>query len=319
LCGHKASFDLRKKGIAKLPWRVDWPMRWHHEQVDFEPGGKDHSSAGGSFDTGKVISKKIWNYDAPAYIMYDFINFKGQGGKMSSSAGNTVTLRDVLKIYTPELVRFLFAGTRPGAEFSVSFDVDVFKVYEDFDSVERKYFHEAEELSEKDRENARRIYELSMIAVPEAQPIQPSFRHLATYVQLAEGDVDKVAEMLRGEIKSEHDEARVRRRAQCAWHWVREYAPEQYRFTLAKDAPYPVTLEEPVREALRALGALLAHQDEQTLLETFYQLCERHGIQNTEFFRGAYLALVGKEKGPKLANIITQAGHERIAHILKQL
>jgi lysyl-tRNA synthetase class 1 len=201
----------------------------------------------------------------------------------------------------------------------VSFDVDVFKVYEDFDTVERKYFHPEEELSEKERENARRVYELSVIAVPERQPIQPSFRHLVTYVQLAEGDLDKVVSMMRHEIKDELDEARVRRRAQCAWNWAREHAPEQYRFTLATDKPYPAQLTAPVRDALHMLAGILANQDEETLMETFYQICEKHGIQNTEFFRGAYLALVGKERGPKLANIITQAGHERIARILREV
>jgi len=34
-------------------------MRWAHEQVDFEPGGKDHSTPGGSFDTGKEIVKLV--------------------------------------------------------------------------------------------------------------------------------------------------------------------------------------------------------------------------------------------------------------------
>ncbi len=318
-CGHKGSFDLRKKGIAKLPWRVDWPMRWHKEQVDFEPGGKDHSSQGGSYDSGKIISKRIWNYDAPTYIMYDFISFKGMKGKMSSSKGDVVTLRNVLTIYNPELVRFMFAGTRPDAEFQVSFDIDVFKVYEDFDTVERKYFGAEDAGTEKDVENAKRIYELSIIVPPAHLPVQPSFRHLTSYVQLAEGDLDKVVAMMAHEIKDDYDEARVRRRAQCAWNWVREYAPEQYKFTLATSEPYPAALDEPVRDALRALGNLLAGQNEEELLETFYQLCERHGIQNTEFFRGAYLTLVGKEKGPKLANIITQAGHERIAAVLRKL
>jgi lysyl-tRNA synthetase class 1 len=47
--------DLRETSIAKLPWRIDWPMRWAFEGVDFEPAGKDHHSEGGSFDTSKDI------------------------------------------------------------------------------------------------------------------------------------------------------------------------------------------------------------------------------------------------------------------------
>jgi lysyl-tRNA synthetase, class I len=124
--------------------------------------------------------------------------------------------------------------------------------------------------------------------------------------------------MLAHEIKTPIDEARVRNRAQAAWNWLQEHAPDQYKFKL-QDKPYVVQMDEPVRNALRELGNVLANQDETELFELFYQICQQHGIQNTEFFKYAYLTLVGKERGPKLANIITQAGHERIAKVLRQL
>src|SRR3990167_8445992 len=139
-CNFEESFDIRKKGIIKLLWRICWPMRWFYEKVDFEPGGKDHSTVGGSFDTGKEIVKQLWNTDAPTYIMYDFITVKGMGGKMSSSSGNVITLKDVLEIYEPEVARYIFAGTRPNREFAISFDADVLALYEDFDKAERVYF-----------------------------------------------------------------------------------------------------------------------------------------------------------------------------------
>jgi len=43
-CGHEATVNLSETTRVKLPWRMDWPMRWAFEKVDFEPGGKDHSS-----------------------------------------------------------------------------------------------------------------------------------------------------------------------------------------------------------------------------------------------------------------------------------
>jgi lysyl-tRNA synthetase class 1 len=262
--------------------------------------------------------REVYNKAPPVWLKYDFITIKGQKGKMSSSKGDTITLREVLKFYTPEVTRFIFAGTRPDVEFAISFDVDIFKVYEDFDTVERKYFAPDEGMNEKDRENARRIYELSILAPPSKQPLQPSFRHLATYVQLAEGNLDKVVSMMSHEIKDAYDEARVRRRAACAWNWVREHAPEQYRFTLAVDEPYAASasLPENVKAALRQLAAVLAGQDEETLTELFRQIAEQHGIQTSEFFAGAYKAMLGKDRGPKLASLITQTGHERVALVL---
>ncbi len=131
-CGHWAKFDFRKKGIVKLKWRVDWPARWFYEKVDFEPGGNDHSVEGGSYTTGKEISKKIYDYSAPTYVMYGFVYKKGVQGKMSSSAGNLFTIQEVEEVYEPEILRYLFVGTRPNKEFEISFDNDVIKIYEDY-------------------------------------------------------------------------------------------------------------------------------------------------------------------------------------------
>jgi lysyl-tRNA synthetase class I len=65
-CGHKETVDLRGAKGVKLGWRVDWPMRWEYEKVDFEPAGKDHHSQGGSFDTAKHVCKDVYGWDAPA-------------------------------------------------------------------------------------------------------------------------------------------------------------------------------------------------------------------------------------------------------------
>ena len=57
-CKNEESLDLRSTGAVKLLWRVDWPMRWAYQRVDFEPAGKDHHTEGGSFDTGRLIVKQ---------------------------------------------------------------------------------------------------------------------------------------------------------------------------------------------------------------------------------------------------------------------
>ena len=38
-CGHDATVDLRKGGDVKLPWRVDWPMRWASQPTRSTPSG----------------------------------------------------------------------------------------------------------------------------------------------------------------------------------------------------------------------------------------------------------------------------------------
>jgi len=132
-CGNKETVDLRETGAVKLPWRIDWPMRWSVEKVDFEPAGKDHHSEGGSFDTAALTSKEVYKYEPPITFQYDFVRIKGGSGKISSSSGEVVSLEEVLRYYQPEIVRFMFAGTRPNSEFAISFDLDVLKIYEDYE------------------------------------------------------------------------------------------------------------------------------------------------------------------------------------------
>ena len=37
--GEQETVDIRTADNVKLPWRIDWPMRWNVEQVDFERNG----------------------------------------------------------------------------------------------------------------------------------------------------------------------------------------------------------------------------------------------------------------------------------------
>ena len=48
-CGHSGHFHFLTDFNCKLGWKVDWPMRWRYEGVDFEPGGKDHAAPSGSY------------------------------------------------------------------------------------------------------------------------------------------------------------------------------------------------------------------------------------------------------------------------------
>ena len=127
-CGNQDTIDFRKKGLVTLRWRVDWPMRWHYNHVDFETAGKDHFASGGSVTTGLQIQKEVYETQPPAGVatndFYEWIGIKGRG-QFASSSGNVVTITEMLEVYEPEIVRYIFAGTRPNREFSISFDTDV--------------------------------------------------------------------------------------------------------------------------------------------------------------------------------------------------
>ncbi|MEZ5097832.1 MAG: hypothetical protein R2731_18195 [Nocardioides sp.] len=45
-CGDSYVTNLATQDEGKLVWKIDWPMRWAYERIDFEPAGADHSSPG---------------------------------------------------------------------------------------------------------------------------------------------------------------------------------------------------------------------------------------------------------------------------------
>ncbi|MFQ6009679.1 MAG: lysine--tRNA ligase [Candidatus Aenigmatarchaeota archaeon] len=314
-CGHKGKVNFKERGIVKLPWRVDWPMRWHFEKVDFEPGGKDHSAPGGSWDTGSLIIKVVFNEEPPVYQMYDFVIPKGGGVKFSKSLGNVLKLTDVLEIYLPEIIRFMFAGTKPVKEFSIPMDEDIFKLYEDFFKVERIYY------GKEDSSRAahwKRVYEMSVPTEPLKEvPIQPSFKHCVELIHIYRKPEEAVKN-----IKEKMDkEGRKRYLAMlvCAKNWIDKYAPEEYKFTVNEKVP-DVSLMDAQKSAVRELGARLEEaKDEAEMVNIFNELTKKHGLTTGEFFKACYLILLSKERGPRLAPFIMAIGKERVAKLFKSV
>ncbi len=322
-CGNCETADLRTFKGAKLGWRVDWPMRWNEEKVVFEPGGKDHISPGGSYDTAKLVSKKIYGWDAPITMRYDFVNLKGVPGKMSSSKGKVISLVDALEVYQPEVLRYIFAGTRPNTEFAISFDLDVNKVYEDYDKTERIVWGVDKAKSEDILAKEKRIYVLSQIdnKMPSVMPYQIGFRMMTTLLQTYSGDIDAVIKSL-GDVKPEQEEA-LRRRAKCAWYWIRECAPtcaEDFCFALREDGSKAelsgdmLTAVKRVRdEVVPRVGTFAMDKECQ---QAMYDIATELGLDAKALFTALYQALIGKEQGPRLASFMKIIGKDKLQKIL---
>jgi lysyl-tRNA synthetase class 1 len=326
-CGEKTSVDLREGGNVKLPWRIDWPMRWAFEGVCFEPGGKDHSSAGGSYDTASQIVGPVYDWQAPEYVPYDFVRIKGAGGKISSSAGGAVTVAECLEIYEPEMLRWIFASQRPNSEFQISFDLDVIKLYEDYDRAVAQA-HEPDDGSRKDkkRQIVRRTLELASVVprriVPGDAPVRvPAFRPLSMILQIYDGDIERTLAhyVSTGEVESEAERARLRERAGCVWAWIERYAPEEFRYRI-RETPRAEPLSGEPREVLARLVAVLEETpgiSEAELIPHLKTLCEGTTLVPREFYPYAYDLLIARPKGPKLTTLLTTMGSERALPLLR--
>ncbi|MDR1071460.1 MAG: lysine--tRNA ligase [Rickettsiales bacterium] len=320
LCGHKETLNLRESKRLKLPWRVDWPMRWAYENVDFEPGGTDHSSAGGSFDTAKGIVGEIFGGSAPVYAKYAFVLPKGEKKKMSSSVGNGFSVASVLEVYTPEMARWFFASYKPDATFNLAFDIDVLKNYENFDRMEREVYGQGDANDDK-RAALRRIYEMSQInfdgKIPDVMPFQPGFRHLCNNLQVNELDIAKTRAMYADQIKNDVDERRYRERAERAVFWIENYAPEDFQFFVNKERRSDIPMTDAEKAFVAGLRAVLETEiDERGLQDKIGALIESNGLDSIKAYRLLYQLLVGRDKGPKLANFIMTIGREKVLALL---
>ena len=326
-CGHDERVDLRQGGKLKLPWRIDWPMRWKEEGVLFEPGGKDHSSAGGSYDTGREIAEQVYGWVAPQYVAYDFVSVKGMGGKISSSSGGVVTVADCLEVYEPTLLRWIFASYRPNTEFAISFDLDVIKIYEDYDRAVRLGY-QADDGGKKDkkRQAARRTLQFASVTHERPEPgteppFQPPFRALSMMLQIYDGDLERTRNyyVASGELNTEREHELFTERATCCWNWIEKHAPEEFRYRV-RDEAIVVPLEGEVRIAIERLAEVLRQNpdiDEKSMLPHAKTLTEGLELERTDLFPVVYDLVIGRPKGPKLTTLIGNLGAARVLPLLE--
>ncbi len=324
-CGNIGSTDIRSCKNIKLAWRVDWPMRWAIEKVDFEPGGKEHSSAGGSYDTAKHIVKEIWNVEPPTYQQYDFVMIKGGTGKMSSSSGDLFTLSQALEVYTPQIVRWIFANQRPNHDFALAFDIDVIKCYDEFDRAEELAFKKPNSEDDQKWIQNRRALELSTPdgEFPEVKPFRPSFRELCNHLQIFDFDIKRSLERYyRAEVKNSADEILFFERAEKCIAWIKTHAPEEFKFSVRSEKAI-LKVSELEDCALKNLTELLRSVDLEAIDPTelnqkiYDDVIKKNAIDSKQFFSLIYQKLIARDRGPRLPGLIKEIGQSKMLNLLE--
>ena len=310
-CGYKG-YEKPEDGNIKLRWRVDWPMRWSYFGIKFEPAGKEHLVAGSSYDTGKIISKEVFDWDPPKTLLYEFVKIKGEKTKMSGSKGNVILISDLLEVMEPGTIRFIYTRVKPNSEIPIDLGLGLLNLYDEFDKAERIYFGKDKGRDEEETEELKRSYELSMPKIPERLPVQVPFRHLAVLVQIM--DEKQIIEKLKEQKHlprdlEENELKRVLDRIEKAKKWVEKYAPEIIKFKVVKELP-KIEIDEEIKEALEEIANYMEkneinNKEEILKFEEFiYDCAKKRGIESKIFFSTIYKLIINKEKGPRLANFL---------------
>ena len=322
-CGFEETVDIRTTKNLKLNWRVDWPMRWAYEGVDFEPGGKDHSGEGGSYETAKEIVREVWNTEPPIYLQFDFVGIKGGNGKMSSSGGNLYTLGQVLEVYEPDMVRWIFANQRPNHDFSISFDEDVFKVYDEFDRNEAMAY-DPDILTKKKGALIKRTYELALVnrTFLRKAPVRVGFRDLCNRLQICGYNPQRTfVRYYSDSVVEAADKAAFFMRAERAISWLKQHAPADFCYTL-RDSRVSLPLSNLQENALAGLRELLLEVELEKISNKelndliWERLIHSSGCEAKQAFSAVYQKLIGRDQGPRLPGFLREIGADKVLELL---
>ena len=328
-CGFTGTTTLATQDEGKLVWKVDWPMRWAWEGVNFEPGGVDHATPGSSYTVGKELVREIFDGRAPAFVGYSFVGVAGMA-KMSSSRGGVPTATEALRVLEAPVLRWLYARRQPKQAFTVDFGPEVVRLYDEWDALGRKAQH-------PDKRDAqvlaweRASSTASAGTLPTPRVVVP-FRVLSSVADVTAGSAEQISRIV-GDIGHTHDSVReLEPRLTRAMTWTTEFVPPEDRTTV-RDAPDQTALaalDPQEAEWIRLLlDRLPDAADLERVTSVVYgvpKLARGLGLDDRPsdevkadqkaFFRLLYRLLVDAEQGPRLPTLIVALGPATVRRLL---
>ncbi|MEI2811653.1 MAG: lysine--tRNA ligase [Nocardioides sp.] len=328
-CGFEGVTNLRTQNEGKLVWKVDWPMRWAYEKVNFEPAGADHSSPGSSFTVGHLLVEQIWNYPRPSWFGYSFVGFAGMA-KMSSSKGGVPTATDALSVMEAPILRWLYVRRQPKQSFNIDFGQEILRLYDEWDALGRKAADPAK------RDAAVLAFErasgtAAAGTLPTPAVLAP-FRLLASVADVTAGSAEQISRIV-GSAGFPHDsmddlEPRLRR----AMTWMSDFVDDEERTTVRESADADRLAGLSEREA-GWTALLLEHLDEAADLDAVTSLVygapklalgltldaaptDEVKADQKQFFTLLYNLLVDADRGPRLPTLILALGPEKVRSLL---
>ncbi|WP_028849564.1 lysine--tRNA ligase [Thermocrispum municipale] len=337
-CGHSGRMTLEDGAeiSGKLVWKVDWPMRWVHEGVDFEPAGEDHHAPSSSFASGKVLVADIFGGTAPYSFAYSFVGLAGGSSKMSGSAGGAAIPATALDVIEPAILRWLYARRLPSQKFTIDLSPRaVQRLYDEWDRFNDRAASTEGSAIEK--------HLLGLCRQTTAGPVEystrpVSFRLLSSAADITQANTEQMARLVRQHLDADapaDDDtmfAELEPRLTCAINYATRLVPPEERTILRSEFNTEAweQLDEQTQKGVQILAERLTEDwtlDGLTRLvygvpkilnglpEDAQPTPELKKVQRA-FFKALYQLLCSSDTGPRLPTLFLSIGPERSHQLL---
>lgn len=289
-CGHHGKNKISDHRY-KILWRLHWPAWKQILGTSIEGAGVDHHTKGGSEDTCNAITHELMKKEYHIPYRYGFILLEGK--KYSKSKGLGLGVTELVTLIPPEILKYLLL--RPDLEENIDINPtseNLLKAYEEFQQAGELAKGDVDKLDRSERKKAI-AFKLST----DKQRWTTPFLDVLLYYQIYQ-NWDEVGKML-------NDRDSVNYLRQYVEEWVkRDFMPDDYNFKYQ-----PKKAEGAVKKFAEQLDPAM---DALAIHNAVFEFAKSNGIEPKEMFKQLYIALIGKEKGPRIGKLIFALGIDRI-------
>ena len=306
-CGFEGQSNL-SKGIGKLVWKSEWAAQWKHWNVCSEGAGKEYEAKNSAFWANAEICEKVLDFPMPIPIFYEHIMIDGK--KMSASVGNVVYPKDWKEVSRAETLKYLYMKRIMKARSFSWRDIPDLEL-----ELDRAIDSKGNKLVEYSRIMGR-----DLVRVPVDYSTAAS---LTPIFQDDDGLFGKLVEMgaVPKKISAKEKKALLER-ISFARTWVEKHAPDDFKLSFLEilSADELSRMDEDAKKLLPAIAISLPKENSaDEIQQTIFNTAKENSVSPKQVFKAIYLALTGKESGPRAGLLILALGKEKCVKRLKEV
>ncbi len=305
-CGFEGQSNLRKAN-GKLVWKSEWAAQWKRWKVCSEGAGKEYEAKNSAFWVNAEICERVFHFPMPVPIFYEHLMIDGK--KMSASLGNVVYPKDWVEVARPETLKYLYMK-RIMKSRSFSWD-DIPNLELELDRA----------IAEKDS----KLVEYSAIKGRKSLCLPVDYGTIASLVPLFKDNaflIKRLSEsgMLPKKLGKE-ERTCLLERIDKARNWIEGHAPDSFKLAFLEKISQKETsaMDASAKKLLPLLAKQLSLLDSaESMQQSIFKTAKSRNVKPKLLFKAVYLALTGKESGPRAGLLILALGKEKCLARLRE-